>query len=316
MRNKSSNVKSAESIIPVATTIENSCAIKENLIDGKYNHRYDSSGENITSFKHDGGEDGNHPPSSEYWGRFNDPVAESTTVLPSGSAMDNYMPVATAQLDNRMDRHLLIRRVYLILIVQLFATFGTCAIMTLHEPTRAFVLGEGQPLYILCSILTFVMICALSVYKRSYPMNMILLSVFTLSCAYTIGIVTASYAQAGAEDLVLEAVLVTAVVFIFLTVYTLQSKRDFSFLNAGLGAGLWIMILWGLFAMVFGLKTGWVYAVGGSFLFSGFVIYDTYMLAERYDPQDYVIAAVELYLDIINLFLFILRILSESRNRN
>jgi len=42
------------------------------------------------------------------------------------------------------------------------------------------------------------------------------------------------------------------------------------------------------------------------------VVYDTYMLAERYDPEDYVMAAVELYLDIINLFLYILSFLSED----
>jgi len=297
-----SNVESAESI-PEAIHTTNSYTIDENknLVDGKSNDHssYDAFGENVANV-------------NEYWGRFNDPVAESTTVLPPGSAIDNDLPVATAQLDNRIARHLFIRRVYLILIVQLFATFGTCAIMTLHVPTREFVLDEGQPLYLMSSILTILLIFALSIYKRSYPTNIILLSMFTLSCAYTIGVVTAMYAQAGAEELVLEATFVTAVVFIVLTIYTLQSKRDFSFLNAGLGAGLWIMIIWGLFAMIFGLQTGWVYAVGGSLLFSGYIIYDTYMLAERYDPEDYVMAAVELYLDIINLFLYILSFLSED----
>jgi len=308
MKSRSSNYAESAESIPVASTVETAYTIDENLIDGKY----DSFAENDNSARKHEGEGETYPLSSEYWNRFNDPVAESTTILPLGSVMDGDIPVATAQLDNRMARHLLIRRVYLILIVQLFVTFGTCAIMALHGPTRDFVLGEGQPLYIVCNILTLATICALSVYKRSYPTNMILLSVFTLSCAYTIGIITASYAEAGAEDLVLEAVFVTAVVFIVLTIYTLQSKRDFSFLNAGLGAGLWIMILWGLFAIIFGLKTGWVYAVGGSVLFSGFIIYDTYMLAERYDPEDYVIAAVELYLDVINLFLYILQLLSKS----
>lgn len=289
--------------IPEATNITNSYTIDENknLIDGKYNDRssHDASSDNDAIV-------------NEYWGRFNDPVAESTAVLPHGSVIDDDIPVATAQLDNRIARHLFIRKVYLILIAQLFVTFGTCATMTLHKATRDFVLGEGQPLYIISIVLTFPIICALSAYKRSYPTNMILLSMFTLSCAYMIGVVTAMYAQAGAEDLVLEAVFVTAVVFIVLTIYTLQSKRDFSFLNAGLGAGLWLMILWGFFAIIFGLRTGWVYAVGGSVLFSGFIIYDTYMLAERYDPEDYVIAAVELYLDIINLFLYILNLLRED----
>lgn len=287
------------------------------MIDGNdiEQFSFDPYGKNIaSSFKHDGGEEGGntHPHSSQYWGRFDDPVADSVAVLPSGLAMDDGTPIATAELDDRKARHLFIRKVYLILIAQLFVTFSTCAVMTLHEPTRDFVLGEGQPLYTVCNVLMLVTICALSWYKRSYPKNIILLSFFTLSCSYTVGTVTAMYAQAGAGDLVLEAVLITAIVFVILTFYTLQSKQDFSFLQAGLGAGLWIMILWGFSAIIFGLETGWVYAMGGSVLFSGFIIYDTFMLAERHDPQDYVIAAVELYLDIINLFMYILSWISRD----
>lgn len=123
------------------------------------------------------------------------------------------------------------------------------------------------------------------------------------------------YQELGAGDLVLEAVAITASVFIILTIFTLQSKWDFSFMGAGLGMCLWIMILWGFFAIIFGLKTGYVYALAGSILFSGYIIYDTYLICERLDPEDYVVAAIELYLDLVNLFLYILRLLSEINRR-
>ena len=127
-----------------------------------------------------------------------------------------------------------------------------------------------------------------------------------------VGIVTSMYADEGAGDLVLEAVAITASVFIILTIFTLQSKYDFSFMEAGLGMCLWILLLWGIFALIFGVQTGYVYALAGSILFSGYIIYDTYMICERLDPEDYVMAAIELYLDLVNLFLHILRVLSES----
>ena len=133
--------------------------------------------------------------------------------------------------------------------------------------------------------------------------------------ASTVGMITTLYAEAGAGDLVLEAVAITASVFIVLTIYTMQSKWDFSFMGAGLGMGLWIMILWGFFAIIFGIQTGMVYALLGSILFSGYIIYDTYMIAERLDPEDYIVGAIELYLDLVNLFLYILRILSELQRR-
>ena len=59
-----------------------------------------------------------------------------------------------------------------------------------------------------------------------------------------VGTITAIYEENGAGDLVVEAVFITATVFILLTIFTLQSKWDFSFLGAGLGVCLWIMILW------------------------------------------------------------------------
>lgn len=249
--------------------------------------------------------------SGGYWGRFDDAEA---TILPSSINDDNDDgPVATARLDDRQIRIQFIRKVYLILSAQLFFTFSSCAVMTLHESTRKFVLGSGFPLYWFNVVAMFVLVCALSAYKRSYPINMILLSAFTLSSSYLVGTVTALYAQAGAGDLVLEALFITAFVFVALTVFTLQSKWDFSFMGAFLGMALLVMILWGFFGIIFGLQTGWVYALLGSLLFSGFIIYDTYMLAERHDPQDYVIAAIELYLDLINLFLYILQLLGSSR---
>jgi len=122
-----------------------------------------------------------------------------------------------------------------------------------------------------------------------------ILSAFTLSMSYIVGNVCAAYEEAGIGDLVIEAIFITATVFIALTIFTLQSKWDFSFLGAGLGMCLWIMILWSFFAMIFGFQTGSVYALVGSIVFSLYIIYDTYMIAERLDPEDYIVAAIELY---------------------
>ena len=116
--------------------------------------------------------------------------------------------------------------------------------------------------------------------------------------SYIVGFVCAAYEEAGIGDLVIEAIFITATVFIVLTIFTLQSKWDFSFMGAGLGMCLWIMILWGFFAAIFGYQTGSVYALLGSILFSLYIIYDTYMIAERLDPEDYIVAAIELYVSI------------------
>ena len=53
----------------------------------------------------------------------------------------------------------------------------------------------------------------------------------------------------------------------------------------------------------------------GAFLFAGFIIFDTHMLMEKLSPEEYIIGAINLYLDILNLFLEILKLMAKN-NKN
>ncbi len=48
---------------------------------------------------------------------------------------------------------------------------------------------------------------------------------------------------------------------------------------------------------------------------TGFIIFDTQMIMHRVSPEDYIMATIQLYLDIINLFIEILRILNHANRR-
>ncbi|CAG8485522.1 10487_t:CDS:2 [Gigaspora rosea] len=77
--------------------------------------------------------------------------------------------------------------------------------------------------------------------------------------------------------------------------------------------GLWVVVIAGIVSIFIPFSTGFdlAIAVFTAILFSGFVIYDTFNIMRRISPEEYVIAAVELYLDFINLFIAILRILND-----
>merc|ERR1712216_800567 len=60
----------------------------------------------------------------------------------------------------------------------------------------------------------------------------------------------------GQGRIVVEALILTLSVFAILTLYTFQSKRDWSFLGAGLYSGLWLLIFWGLFSWFIGIYSG------------------------------------------------------------
>ena len=59
----------------------------------------------------------------------------------------------------------------------------------------------------------------------------------------------------------------------------------------------------------FGLGGRMVFSLAGALLFVGYILYDTSLIIHHLGPDDYVVAAVTLYLDIINLFLYLLELL-------
>lgn len=235
----------------------------------------------------------------------------------SGDAVATVVKEATVLENLGWDpetRRLFIRRVYSILAVQLLLTGGVSAFMIMHAPTQLYVLTHAWPVT-LSIVLSFVLIVALMCMKDKEPENMYLLGAFTLVEAFLVGSVTTAYCASGQRGIVLEALFLTGVIFIGLTMFTFQSKIDFSFLGAALSMGLGALILWGFFAMIFGIKTGYVYALLGCIIFSGYILFDTWLIMDRLSPHEHVLAAIMLYLDIVNLFLYLLQLLSSSDDR-
>ncbi|CAD6207018.1 unnamed protein product [Miscanthus lutarioriparius] len=95
------------------------------------------------------------------------------------------------------------------------------------------------------------------------------------------------------------------------TFWAAKQGYDFEFLGPFLMAAVLILMLFGLVRILFPLgKTGtMVYGCIAALVFSGFIIYDTDNLIKRYSYDEYVAAAIELYLDVINLFQAILAVI-------
>ena len=111
------------------------------------------------------------------------------------------------------------------------------------------------------------------------------------------------------------AFIITCATFLALTVFTIFSKIDFEFLGPILCCGVGILLLWScIMSIAFtcgGYSASWhlAFVIVGVALFVGFIIYDTYMIVTHLGVDDYVIAAIELYLDVVNMFLYILQLL-------
>jgi modulator of FtsH protease len=124
----------------------------------------------------------------------------------------------------------------------------------------------------------------------------------------------ASQGATLATSPVRDAFLLSGAAFVGLTSYVLVTRRDFSFLAAGLSMGLWV-VLGGLILGLFLHSAVLQLAVAsvGVLLFCGYILYDTSRLLQARDERDPVGAALRLFLDVMNLFLFLLRIFSSRR---
>jgi modulator of FtsH protease len=111
-----------------------------------------------------------------------------------------------------------------------------------------------------------------------------------------------------------DAFLLSVVGFGGLTGYALTTKKDFSFLSGGLTMGLFVVIGAGILNIFLGSSIlGLAIASVSVLLFGAYVLYDTSRLL-RSDERDAVGGAISLYLNFLNIFLALLRILSSRRD--
>ncbi|MCO5575519.1 hypothetical protein L7F22_029320 [Adiantum nelumboides] len=210
--------------------------------------------------------------------------------------------------DENAMRWAFIRKVYSILSMQLILTAIVAGIVAFYHPVSDFLV-RTPGLIIGIAFLPFIILCPLYCYREKFPINLILLALFTAGISFTIGL-SAAFTQG---KVIWESALLTAVVVVSLTLYTFWAARrgyDFSFLGPILFASLMIIIVFIIIQVFFPLGRLSHMIIGGiaSLIFSGYIIYDTDNLIKRYTYDQYVWASVSLYLDIINLFLSLMTV--------
>ncbi|XP_066603582.1 protein lifeguard 1 [Prorops nasuta] len=222
------------------------------------------------------------------------------------------------EFDNRTIRHGFIKKVYSILLCQLLITMSVIALFLYHPPTQRWM-AEHIYVFWICFAATIVLLicmaCCTSV-RRKAPMNMIFLFLFTIAESLLLGTISASYKR----DEVMMAVGITAAVCFGLTIFAFQTKYDFTGLHSILFGAVIVLLIFGIFAVIFhGKIMSLLYSSIGAFIFSIYLIYDTQMMMggnHKYSisPEEYIFAALNLYIDVVNIFLYILTIISASRD--
>jgi len=211
-----------------------------------------------------------------------------------------------------------IRKVFAILMVQLLVTFGIVCLFLFCEPVQQYS-QQNQWVYILAIVITFVCMIVLACcgeVRRKFPTNFIFLGIFTVCEGYLIGSVCAMY---EVEE-VLMAIGITVFITFGLVVFAMQTKLDFTGLSGALLVMLLALFCFGILAMLFQDRIlNIVYASLGALLFGFYLVFDVQMMMGgnhkfSISPEEYIFAALNIYLDVINLFMYILAIVGNARN--
>lgn len=240
-----------------------------------------------------------------------------------------------------------IRKVYLTLTIQLIVTFGVVLAFTFNKPLALAVAGAPGVL-ITSAIGSIVLLIALSCFPsvaKSYPGNVACLSLFTCvrqrarprshaaRCATTLlltrsprdgtrppnrifeSILVGSIASTYTTDSVVKALVATVVMTLALTLYAWQTRVDFTAMGGALLCLMIGVVMFGIWTAIFPSQAGQTaYCAAMAIVFAIFIVYDTQMIlggkhhSHAFQTDEWVFAALNVYIDIIQLFLQLLRL--------
>jgi len=247
-------------------------------------------------------------------------VSTEELSLPGAGVKDGVREtVDVLERDSRLG---FVRKVYGLLSVQLFVTFGTVLYFSTHKSqVIPLVLGPaGRAAAGLAMVTAFS--CPMLFQLRpslqeERPANFFLLSAFTIAESYLVGMVSLMYTTSS----VLLVLGQTALATLALSIYAFQPnpKFDMNQLGSMLYSALTCLMGLGLVSLFLNFDgLDMIYSALCAIMFSGFIVFDTKRLVSGEHPEfqlqrsQYIMGSMALYMDIVGLFLHLLRLFGEE----
>jgi len=223
----------------------------------------------------------------------------------------SYAPAV--QVRSGTERATLVRRTYGLVFLSVITTILGSA-FAFSQPAVMDGVLQHPFITFICMFVPLIMAQRAA---RDFPKNLILTFLFT----FIEGIWLAPFlmlAERNAPGVVSQAAILTFAAFGVLSLYAVVSRRDFSAWGSFLMVGVFVLLAAMILNAFVGSAAGglWIAAIG-VMIFSGLLVFDTWRLLRSgaYGQDDYVLTAVAIYLDLLNMFVFILSLLGGGRRR-
>ena len=205
----------------------------------------------------------------------------------------------------------LMGKTYALISAQLFLT--ACVSMYIFNNYRAasdygYISTIGNVGMLAIFVLMFTLFCTRGITK------LIVSLLFSIATGSLVGCVIIRYEVA----IIMQAMIITIGITTFCSLYVILRKSALHCWKGMLSTSLWGLILTGFVFRIFPPSDAAdaAYTVFGIIVFTGFILVDTSQLIRpyRYDEDEYIDIAVNIYLDIINIFLKLLKLLGSKKN--
>lgn len=212
-------------------------------------------------------------------------------------------------------RSAFISKVYSILTVQLIFTSVLIGLFVLNNDTKQYFKYHQGWMFLGFGIffISYLILACVESARRSTPTNFILLSVLTLGYGLVAAVTSCRYDT----RIVLFAFLATGLSCFIIAFFAKTTSFDMT--NCGT-----TLCLLGLAHMVIGLILILIFpariaslllAVGGALLVSLYLMFDLQLIMGgrkcELSPEEYILGAIMLYTDIIQLFIYMLEIINR-----
>ncbi|XP_041805522.1 protein lifeguard 1 [Chelmon rostratus] len=216
---------------------------------------------------------------------------------------------ASSSFDDKAVRRGFVRKVFSILTLQLLFTFSVVCVFTFSSVVKDAVqtnLWAYLSSFIIFAVVALALSCCKS-FSRRHPWNIVGLVLVTLSLSYMVGTI-ASFHNTTAVVITMGATLAISVAII---AFSAQTRYDFTICYGVLLVLAVDLIMFGFFCtFYYSYIADVAYGCLGALLYSLFLMIDCQllmgMMSYRLDPEEYITAALTIYLDIVLIFLYLL----------
>lgn len=209
-------------------------------------------------------------------------------------------------------------KVYGILLAQFFFTFSIVLICQ-HKKIKDFLFQHVSLYIILMSTSGFVFIVSFIIFMckpktmRKVPQNYIVLFIITICETILLTYLSILYQF----SYILGSVSFVSAICIAIFFLSLINQVNLRFLGMILIILIFLAATYGILALIMRkYYLNFLYCLIGAILFALFIVYDTQLIRDEYDMDDYIFAALTLYFDVIRLFVQILKLIGYRDARH